>query len=80
MEQLPGRLRALCRYTIKLTRTPDEMVESDLTPLRASGLTDRDVVDLNQVVAYFNYVNRVAQGLGVKLEERWSDQRGVPDE
>jgi uncharacterized protein YciW len=52
------------------------MVESDLAPLRASGLGDRDIVDLNQVVAYFNYVNRVADGLGVELEARWADTPG----
>ncbi len=76
LEQLPERLRALARYAIKLTRTPHEMVESDLAPLRASGLSDRDIVDLNQVVAYFNYVNRVADGLGVELEARWADTPG----
>jgi len=76
LEQLPGRLRALARYAIKLTRTPQEMVESDLAPLRAAGLSDRDIVDLNQVVAYFNYVNRVADGLGVELEARWADAPG----
>jgi uncharacterized peroxidase-related enzyme len=64
----------LCRYAIKLTRDPQAMVESDLAPLRASGLTDRDIVDLNQVASYFNYVNRVADGLGVELEARWSGQ------
>lgn len=52
------------------------MIESDLVPLRAVGLTDRDIVDLNQVVAYFNYVNRVADGLGVELEARWADTPG----
>jgi len=51
------------------------MVEGDLGALRASGLTDRDIVDLNQVVAYFNYVNRVALGLGVELEGRWDESR-----
>ena len=72
MDELPERRRALFGYAIKLTRTPHEMVESDLAPLRAAGLSDRDIVDLNQVVAYFNYVNRVADGLGVELEARWS--------
>ena len=76
LEQLEERLRALARYAIKLTRTPHEMVESDLAPLRAVRLTDRDIVDLNQVVAYFNYVNRVADGLGVELEARWADTPG----
>jgi uncharacterized peroxidase-related enzyme len=77
LEQLSERLRALARYAIKLTRAPHEMVESDLAPLRACGLADRDIVDLNRVVAYFNYVNRVADGLGVELETRWSDTPGV---
>ena len=76
LEHLTERLRALARYALKLTRTPHDMVESDLAPLRASGLTDRDIVDLNQVVAYFNYVNRVADGLGVELEARWADTPG----
>lgn len=76
LERLPERLRALARYAIKLTRTPHDMVESDLAPLRASRLGDRDIVDLNQVVAYFNYVNRVADGLGVELEARWADTPG----
>jgi uncharacterized protein YciW len=44
--------------------------------MRAAGLSDRDIVDANQVVAYYNYVNRVADGLGVELEPRWpSDAR-----
>jgi uncharacterized peroxidase-related enzyme len=76
LEQLPERLPVLARYAIKLTQTPAEMVESDLAPLRAAGLTDRDIVDLNQVVAYFNYVNRVADGLGVELEDRWAKTPG----
>lgn len=68
---LPGRLAALVGYAEKLTRDPATMVESDLTPLRDAGLSDRDIVDLNQVVAYFNYVNRIADGLGVELESYW---------
>ena len=52
------------------------MVQADLGPLRAAVLVDRDIVDLNQVVAYFNYVNRVADGLGVELEARWADTPG----
>ncbi|MGD9548369.1 MAG: hypothetical protein AB7V45_12600 [Candidatus Krumholzibacteriia bacterium] len=49
------------------------MGPGDLDPLRAHGLDDRAIVDLNQVVAYFNYVNRIAQGLGVELESRWPE-------
>ena len=47
------------------------MVERDLASLRAVGLDDRAIIDANQVVAYFNYVNRVADGLGVELEPTW---------
>ncbi len=72
-DDLPVRLAALCRYALKLTLCPWEMVEDDLAPLRQAGLSDREVVDANQVVAYFNYVNRVADGLGVELEEWWPD-------
>jgi alkylhydroperoxidase family enzyme len=56
-----------------LTKTPSEVAPADLAPLREHGLDDRAIVDLNQVVAYFNYVNRVAEGLGVELEARWPE-------
>jgi len=45
------------------------MTEDDLTPLRAVGLNDRGILDLNQAVAYFAYVNRVADGLGVVIDD-----------
>ena len=64
------RLEALLRYATKLTADPAGVVEEDLAPLRAAGLSDRDIVDANQVVAYFNYVNRVANGLGVEARTR----------
>jgi NAD(P)H-hydrate epimerase len=47
------------------------MQRADVEALRAQGLDDRTIVDANQVVSYFNYVNRVADGLGVELEEYW---------
>jgi len=59
---------------LRLTSDPSSLVREDLEPLRAQGLDDRAIVDLNQVVAYFNYVNRVAEGLGVELESRWPEE------
>lgn len=44
-----------------------------MASLYAAGLDDRGIVDVNQVVAYFNYVNRIAHGLGVELEPRWPE-------
>lgn len=71
LDGLPDRVRLLCRYALKLTVTPWEMTEADVAALREGGFTDRDIVDANQVVAYYNYVNRVAEGLGVELEDYW---------
>lgn len=68
---LPSRWMALLTYAEKLTLRPREMAPADLEPLRAEGLSDRDIVDLNQEVAYFHYVNRVADGLGVELEPEY---------
>ncbi len=61
------KLGAFVTYALKLTRTPRAVVMSDLEPLRAVGLSDRGLHDLVAVVAYFNFVNRVAAGLGVEL-------------
>lgn len=44
------------------------MNRSDLVPMRDAGLDDRDILDVAQITAYFAYVNRIADGLGVGLE------------
>ena len=62
------RLHALCAYAEKLTRNPGACGEDALAPLRALGLSDRALHDLVAVVAYFNFVNRIASGLAVELE------------
>lgn len=72
--KLDGRLRAILRYAVKLTLTPGEVEEADLAPLRDAGLDDRAILDVVQVTAYYNYVNRMADGLGVELEEGWPDE------
>ncbi len=66
-------MAALCRYALKLTQAPSEMEAADVEQLRAGGFDDRAIVDSNQVASYFNYVNRVADGLGVELEEHWPE-------
>lgn len=65
---LPARTRPLVTYALKLTREPARMAEADLAPLRAAGLSDRGIHDTASIVGYFNFVNRLAQGLGVALE------------
>ncbi len=61
----------MCRYAEKLTLTPGHMVEKDVIMLRKAGFSDVDILDINQIVAYYAYVNRTADGLGVKLEKFW---------
>jgi uncharacterized peroxidase-related enzyme len=65
---LTPRERAICEYAAKLTLTPGEMEPADLDPMRAEGLSDRDILDVNLITSYFAYVNRVADGLGISLE------------
>lgn len=55
-------------YVTKLTLTPGRMTVADVETLRQHGFDDRAIVDIVQVAAYFNYINRVADGLGVDLE------------
>lgn len=76
--QLSDRERAILDYADKLTRRPWEMQEEDLDPLRAAGLSDEGILDANVTVAYFAYVNRIADGLGVQLDEYMtnSDEAG----
>ncbi len=59
-------------YAIKLTLTPGEMVADDVASLRHEGFSDRDVLDIVEVTAYYAYVNRIADGLGVPTEP-WAD-------
>lgn len=61
--------RALLGFAVKLTTTPGAMTRSDVEGLRAAGFDDRAVSDAVQIASYFNYINRVADGLGVDLEE-----------
>jgi len=65
------RDRALLEYAVKLTREPWAMSEDDIAKLRRAGWSDGAVLDLNLVASYYNYVNRLADGLGVPLEARW---------
>ena len=62
---------ALCAYAVKLTRTPSAMAEADVSELRAAGLDDVAVHDAIQVVAYFNYINRIADAVDVELEPEY---------
>ncbi len=65
---LSSRLRAMVDYALLLTRRPSEIAARHVEALRAAGLSDEEIHRVAAVVAYFNFVNRIAEGLGVKLE------------
>jgi uncharacterized peroxidase-related enzyme len=63
-----GAELALLRYAEKLTRRPGAMVEADVIALREAGLDDGQILEANQIIGYFNYVNRCLNGLGVTTD------------
>jgi uncharacterized peroxidase-related enzyme len=60
---------ALCRYAEKLTHHQSAAGQKDVDELRSLGLDDRAIHDATQVIGYFNYITRVADGLGVEPED-----------
>lgn len=63
-----GARLALLRYAEKLTLRPAEMTRADVAALRDAGVDDGEILEANQIVGYFNYVNRLLNGLGVTTE------------
>jgi uncharacterized peroxidase-related enzyme len=59
---------AMLDYAVKLTHAPDDMTEADVSSLRAQGFDDRTIHDICVITAYYAFVNRIADGLGVELE------------
>ncbi len=67
-EVFDGAELALLQYAEKLTVTPGEMQESDVRALQNAGLDDGQILEANQIIGYFNYVNRSLNGLGVSTQ------------
>jgi len=65
---LAGPDRVLLAYALKLTRTPRDVCQRDVEALRAAGFSEAEIFEAAFVTAYFNYTNRVAEGLGVEPE------------
>lgn len=68
---LEPRVRALCDLATKLTLTPAQMCREDVDALRAHGWSDRGIHDAIQVISYFNYINRIADAVGIEDEPDW---------
>ena len=76
--ELSSRERALCDFAVKLTHLAAEVDQSDIDVLRAQGLDDAAISDAIQVVGYFNYVTRVADGIGIDDEPEWEPRGQTP--
>ncbi len=62
-------------YVLTLTRTPGAVTAADVAALRAAGFDDRAIHDICAITAYFGFVNRLADGLGVDVEPRFPSPR-----
>jgi len=63
-----GAELALLRYAEVLTLAPGKVAETDIAALRHAGLDDGQILEANQIIGYFNYVNRCLNGLGVTTD------------
>ncbi len=68
--ELSEKDRAMVEYAAKLTRRPGEMTAADVQRLRNAGFSDEEILQINLITSYFNFVNRVASGLGVEFSEQ----------
>ena len=63
-----GSELAILNYAEKLTLRPGEITKSDVDLLKSEGISDGEVLEANQIIGYFNYVNRLLNGLGVSTD------------
>jgi uncharacterized peroxidase-related enzyme len=69
-QETDERTRALVDYALKLTTSPSQVKKEDVDVLRRVGIGDSEILDLVLLTSYMNYVNRVAQGLGIEHDEQ----------
>lgn len=66
---LSDKRMTMLRYAVELTLDPAQVTEKDVESLRAVGFSDLDVLHIAEVTAYYAYANRIADGLGIPLED-----------
>jgi uncharacterized peroxidase-related enzyme len=60
---------AMLDYALKLTVSPGSVAEQDVVRLKELEFTDTDILHITEVVGYYAYANRIADGLGIPLED-----------
>ena len=71
-DQITEADRAMLHYAAKLTHSLATLQRDDVECLRQHQFSDRAILEINQIAGYFAYVNRLASGLGVELEDFWN--------
>ncbi|MHA2104425.1 MAG: peroxidase-related enzyme [Candidatus Hodarchaeales archaeon] len=66
---LSNKQKSMLDYAIKLTKNAKSITQDDITNLKSNGLSDEEILNLNLITSYFNFVNRVANGLNVEFSE-----------
>ncbi len=72
--ELEPQVRALCDFALKLTVAPGAVGRADADVLRDRGWNDAAIHDAIQVISYFNYVNRIAEAVGIEGEPEWDSK------
>jgi len=70
--ELSAADRAMLDYAAKLTLTPSTVAREDILRLQEVGFSEAAILDICQITGYFAFVNRLADGLGVELEDYWT--------
>ncbi len=66
--------RAMLEFAEKLTKTPSQTTPGDLDTLRGHGFDDEAILEIVHITGFFNYINRVADALGVDAEPEWEER------
>jgi uncharacterized peroxidase-related enzyme len=66
---LSEKTQRMIYYVIKMTKTPGQITQDDIDALRDTGYSDEDILNINLIMSYFNFVNRIALGLGVEYSD-----------
>lgn len=76
---LSDRHRAMLDYAWKMTASPGETGDADRQILFDQGFSAEEIFDITDVIAYFNYTNRMTHGLGMQANEEYFGMNRLPD-
>ncbi len=68
--ELTEKNKTMLEYAEKLTKNPDEINEKMIENLKKAGFSDENILNINMIISYFNFVNRIVMGLGVEYSSQ----------